>query len=91
MVWIVGRNKWITSDAKTIDDMIEAQLDTGLVPDIAPEYVPFEGGFRDSPEWGSACIILPWDMYSWYGDTETVKKAYPMMKKYLKGLLNLET
>ena len=64
--------------------MIEAQLENGLVPDIAPEYVPFAGGFRDSPEWGSACIILPWDMYEWYGDIEAVRKAYPMMKKYLK-------
>jgi len=71
---------------KVIDDMIEAQLDNGLVPDIAPEYVPFAGGFRDSPEWGSACIILPWDMYEWYGDIEAVKKAYPMMKKYLAYL-----
>jgi hypothetical protein len=62
--------------------MIEAQLDNGLVPDIAPEYVPFYAGFRDSPEWGSACIILPWYMYEWYGDVELVKKAYPMMKKY---------
>lgn len=26
----------------------------GLIPDIAPEYTVFEGGFRDSPEWGSA-------------------------------------
>jgi len=26
---------------KVIDDMIEAQLENGLVPDIAPEYVPF--------------------------------------------------
>jgi alpha-L-rhamnosidase len=72
--------------AKIIDDMIEAQLENGLVPDIAPEYVPFEGGFRDSPEWGSACIILPWDMYEWYGDTAVVQKAYPMMKRYLKYL-----
>jgi alpha-L-rhamnosidase len=71
---------------KVIDDMIEAQLDNGLVPDIAPEYVPFAGGFRDSPEWGSACIILPWDMYEWYGDIEAVRKAYPMMKKYLNYL-----
>jgi alpha-L-rhamnosidase len=68
---------------KIIDDMIEAQLDNGLVPDIAPEFVPFEGGFRDSPEWGSACVILPWDLYKWYGDTAAVKKAYPMMKRYL--------
>jgi hypothetical protein len=71
---------------KMIDDMIDAQLDNGLVPDITPEFVPFSGGFRDSPEWGSACIILPFDMYSWYGDTETVRKAYPMMKRYLNYL-----
>jgi Alpha-L-rhamnosidase N-terminal domain./Bacterial alpha-L-rhamnosidase. len=71
---------------KVIDDMIEAQLENGLVPDIAPEYVPFAGAFRDSPEWGSACIILPWDMYQWYGDKEAVRKAYPMMKRYLKYL-----
>jgi alpha-L-rhamnosidase len=68
---------------KAIDDMIEAQLDNGLVPDIAPEYVPFNGGFRDSPEWSSACVILPWDMYEWYGDLNAIKKAYPMMKRYL--------
>jgi hypothetical protein len=69
--------------------MIEAQTDNGLVPDIAPEFVPFVEGFRDSPEWGSACIILPWDMYEWYGDISAVRKAYPMMKRYvmyLKGM-----
>jgi hypothetical protein len=71
---------------KIIDDMTEAQLDNGLVPDIAPEYVPFLGGFRDSPEWGSACILVPWDMYKWYGDIGAVKKAYLMMKRYLKYL-----
>ena len=64
-------------------------LENGLVPDIAPEYVPFQGGFRDSPEWGSACVILPWDMYEWYGDIKAVKKAYPMMKKYLSYLRNM--
>lgn len=72
--------------SKIIDDMIEAQLDDGLVPDIAPEYVPFYAGFRDSPEWGSACIILPWHVYEWYGDAGAVKKAYPMMKKYISYL-----
>lgn len=71
---------------KMIDDMIEAQLENGLVPDIAPEYVEFIGGFRDSPEWSSACIILPWDLYEWYGDIDAVKKAYPMMKKYMTYL-----
>lgn len=74
---------------KIIDDMIDAQLENGLVPDIAPEYVPFVGGFRDSPERGSACIILPWDMYQWYGDKKSITKAYPMMQKYLKYLLSV--
>ncbi|HNR41539.1 MAG TPA: family 78 glycoside hydrolase catalytic domain [Bacteroidales bacterium] len=69
--------------SKIIDDMAGAQLENGLVPDIAPEYVPFYAGFRDSPEWGSACTILPWQMYEWYGDLGAVKKAYPMMKKYV--------
>ncbi|MCE5346061.1 MAG: glycoside hydrolase family 78 protein [Bacteroidales bacterium] len=74
---------------KIIDDMMEAQLENGLVPDIAPEFVPFSGGFRDSPEWGSACVILPWYMYEWYGDIESVRKAYPMMKRYLNYLEGL--
>jgi len=74
---------------KVIDDMMEAQLDNGLVPDIAPEYVPFVAGFRDSPEWGSACVILPWYMYEWYGDVEIVKRAYPMMKRYVVYLSSM--
>ncbi len=73
---------------KIVADMIESQLDNGLVPDIAPEFVPFERGFRDSPEWGSASVIIPWQLYKWYGDKEIVKKAYPMMKKYVGYLQN---
>lgn len=71
---------------KIIDDMMESQLENGLVPDIAPEYVEFLSGFRDSPEWGSACVILPWDLYEWYGDIEAVERAYPMMMAYISYL-----
>ncbi|NOR74277.1 MAG: family 78 glycoside hydrolase catalytic domain, partial [Draconibacterium sp.] len=72
--------------SKIIDDIMDSQLENGLVPDIAPEYVPFGGGFRDSPEWGSASVIIPWQLYKWYGDKEVLKKAYPMMKRYLEYL-----
>jgi hypothetical protein len=68
---------------KIIDDMIESQLDNGLVPDIAPEFVPFSGGFRDSPEWGSSSVIIPWYIYTWYGDRKPMERAYPMMKRYV--------
>ncbi len=71
---------------KIIDDMIESQLDNGLVPDIAPEFVPFSGGFRDSPEWGSSAVIVPWYVYNWYGDRKPMERAYPMMKRYVDYL-----
>lgn len=71
---------------KIVHDMIDAQRENGLVPDIAPELVVFEGGFLDSPEWGSASVILPWLVYRWYGDEALLKEAYPMMKKYVSYL-----
>jgi hypothetical protein len=71
---------------KLVRDMMDAQTAEGLVPDIAPEFVFFDDhgfGFRDSPEWGSAAVIVPWLIYKWYGDEEILRTAYPMMKKYL--------
>jgi hypothetical protein len=66
--------------------MMEAQTPEGLVPDIAPEFVFFISGFRDSPEWGSAAVILPWLIYKWYGDTSTMVRAWPMMIRYVAYL-----
>jgi hypothetical protein len=71
---------------KAIRDMMDAQTAEGLVPDIAPEYTQFMGGFRDSPEWGSAAVILPWILWEWYGDKAIVEEAIPMMQKYVDYL-----
>ncbi|MFC5402760.1 alpha-L-rhamnosidase [Cohnella soli] len=68
---------------KIMDDVAEAQLENGLVPDIAPEYTVFEDGFRDSPEWGSAYIIAGWYAYNWYGDRDMLERHYDGMKKYV--------
>ncbi|WP_462253533.1 family 78 glycoside hydrolase catalytic domain [Ferruginibacter sp.] len=76
---------------KLVYDMMDAQTADGLVPDIAPEFVFFDDngfGFRDSPEWGSAAVIVPWLLYKWYGDEAILKEAYPMMKKYVTYLQN---
>lgn len=78
-----------TLGRKVVQDMKASQLDNGLVPEIAPEYVQFEWGdgmFRDSPEWGSNCIIMPWYMYQWYGDRQSLISSYPMMKRYISYL-----
>ncbi|MDR6567437.1 family 78 glycoside hydrolase catalytic domain [Chitinophaga ginsengisegetis] len=71
---------------KVVRDMIHAQTADGLIPDIAPEYVHFDDGFRDSPEWGSNGIILPWYMYQWYGDKSVLEESYPMMTRYVNYL-----
>lgn len=75
---------------KTVYDMMQAQTSEGLVPEIAPEFVKFNFNgndmFRDSPEWGSAAIILPWYLYQWYGEKDLLKEAYPMMKRYIEYL-----
>jgi alpha-L-rhamnosidase len=72
--------------AKICRDMRESQLTDGLVPDIAPEYTVFRGGFRDSPEWGSACLIDPWHIYQWYGDPSLLAANYETMKRYVAYL-----
>jgi hypothetical protein len=72
--------------AKIANDMSEAQLADGLVPDIAPEYTVFAGGFRDSPEWGSAFVITPWQVYQMYGDRTLLARHYEGMKRYVEYL-----
>lgn len=72
--------------AKVTDDMADAQRPDGLVPDIAPEYIIFTDGFRNSPEWGSACILIPWQQFQWTDDTSLLRRSYGMMKRYLDFL-----
>lgn len=71
---------------KIMQDMADSQRPDGLIPDIAPEYVVFQEGFADSPEWGSAVAILPWMYYEWYGDDSLIRKYYPVMKDYVSYL-----
>ncbi|GAB4024462.1 family 78 glycoside hydrolase catalytic domain [Spirosoma gilvum] len=74
---------------KEIQDMKNSQLPDGLIPEIAPEYVKFDWGdgiFRDSPEWGSSAIIVPWYLYQWYGDKTELADSYPMMQRYINYL-----
>lgn len=71
---------------KAIRDMMDAQTPDGLVPGIAPEYSQFTGGFRDSPEWGSAAVILPWILWEWHGDRSILEEAMPMMQRYVAYL-----
>lgn len=76
--------------AKIVSDIRDAQLTSGLVPNIAPEYTVFgwwdDMQFRESPEWGSAFIQIPWQQYLFTGDFELARRHYDRMKRYLDYL-----
>lgn len=67
---------------KIVQDMKLTQNNAGLVPNTAPDWVHFSPDFRDSPEWGSSSILIPWYLYQWYGDREVLKDSYAMMERY---------
>ncbi len=71
---------------KILKDMGDAQKSNGLVPCISPEYTQFSAQYRESPEWGGAYILLPWDVYQFYGDRDILITHYAGMKKYLAYL-----
>jgi hypothetical protein len=71
---------------KAMNDMADSQQPDGLVPDIAPEYTVFGGGFRDSPEWGSAFLLVPWQQYQFTGDPALLRQYYDGMKRYVAYL-----
>jgi hypothetical protein len=72
--------------AKQAADMRDAQTAEGLMPDIAPEFTTFAGDFRDSPEWGAAVILSPWEAYQFYGDLDLLRAQYPAMQRYAEYL-----
>ncbi len=71
---------------KIAADTRDAQLVNGMVPDIAPEYVVFTRGFRDSPEWGSTAVLAPWQAWTWYGDRRPVEQSFQTIQRYVDYL-----
>jgi hypothetical protein len=69
---------------KMVNDMFDAQRANGLVPSLVPNYYRWdEGKFTTPIEWGSACIIVPWQQYEFEGDVQLLADRYAGMKRYL--------
>ncbi|MGC8625696.1 MAG: family 78 glycoside hydrolase catalytic domain, partial [Phycisphaerae bacterium] len=54
---------------------------SGFIPHTAP----FEGG-GGGPAWGSACVLIPWYVYLYYGDRRILYQHYEAMKKWVAFL-----
>jgi hypothetical protein len=78
---IAGRYDLARFYAKVARDIADSQRGDGLVPTVAPAYPKFEGGFAYTPEWGAAAVVVPWQLYEWYGDREALEAGLPTMRR----------
>ena len=75
---------------KWLDDVADAQLDSGEIPRIVPTsdwgYVEggqFENDFEPSPVWDAAFLYVPWWLYQYAGDETALECHYEGMKRLL--------
>lgn len=76
---------------KSLQDMADGQHADGLVPSTVPQYTDFMAqswgaDFADSPEWGTAICVTPWQYYEYYGDDAMIRRHYPNMQRYVDYL-----
>lgn len=71
--------------AKWLDDMRDAQHESGLVPLI----VPCPGwGMEDAPEWAAAYPIIAWTLFQHTGNRAALDRHYPTIRDYVDFLLS---
>ncbi|CAL1517745.1 family 78 glycoside hydrolase catalytic domain [Chitinophaga sp. MM2321] len=71
--------------AKWLDDIQDAQKENGSVPDIAPS---FWDRYADNVTYPSAFILIPDMLRKQFGDTRSISKQYPAMKKWMLYMWN---
>jgi alpha-L-rhamnosidase len=64
-------------------DIREAQKEDGSLPNVVP---PFWNIYPADPAWGTACIVIPWHLYLYYGDRRILEESYPVMKGWVNYL-----
>jgi alpha-L-rhamnosidase len=75
--FIFGNN---TLYAKWLQDIEDAQLENGSLPDLAPSYWKF---YTDNMTYPGAYIIIANTLYHQFANLKPIKKHYPSMKKWL--------
>ncbi|MBS1503516.1 MAG: glycoside hydrolase family 78 protein, partial [Bacteroidetes bacterium] len=66
--------------AKWLDDIQEAQLPDGSIPDVAPAYWHY---YSDNMTWPGTYIMVANMLYEQFGDKAPIAKHYASMKKWL--------
>ncbi|MDR0376503.1 MAG: glycoside hydrolase family 78 protein [Spirochaetaceae bacterium] len=81
---------------KWLRDLALSQLPDGQVPHVVPDVLKETIGKDDkitqeagACAWADAAVIIPWNIYTYFGDREILEEQYPSMKKwveYIRGV-----
>ena len=71
--------------AKWLADLAADQGPDGAVPFVVPS-MPFVWGKNliGAAGWSDAATVIPWDMYTCYGDRRTLAGQYPSMQRWVQ-------
>jgi alpha-L-rhamnosidase len=68
---------------KWLDDVADAQHESGAFSDIAPRLnIPWAG----AAGWGDAGVIIPWTLHKMYGDTGILRRHFAAMTAWMDFL-----
>ena len=76
--YVSNANQFLT---RHLTAMRDVQAPSGRFTDIAPV-----GGGFGGVLWGSAGIVVPWEMYQQYADVAVLERHYPAMAAYVDHL-----
>jgi alpha-L-rhamnosidase len=72
----------ITVYEKWLADHRDEQQPNGVLPNI----IPTSGwgyDWANGPDWTSSLVIIPWNIYKFYGDSRLLKQSYDNIKRYV--------
>ncbi|PYH47058.1 alpha-L-rhamnosidase [Aspergillus saccharolyticus JOP 1030-1] len=75
---------------KILDDILDAQEPSGLVPTMAPEIRYMCGPLHDTITWGCALCFLPEILRQYYGSTHVIAKVFPAAVRYMEYMRTKE-
>ncbi|KAJ5476712.1 hypothetical protein N7475_002441 [Penicillium sp. IBT 31633x] len=75
---------------KILDDILDSQEPSGLVPTMAPEIRYMCGPLHDTITWGCAICLLPDILRQYYGSTHVISKVYPAAVRYMEYMKTKE-
>ena len=77
-VWLSDVHEFLRRHLRAMRDL---QAPSGRFTDVAPVGHGFGGTL-----WGSAGVVLPWELFRHYGDTTLLREHYPAMRAYVDYL-----